>query len=154
MQQPTGFSLANTAVADRSLASLFSGIATGILPSTNADSLADYQRPKPTRSTSVDPRIVPLTIPPTHTNRTLVLCFDGTGDQFDNDNSNIVKFVSLLKKDDNKKQMVYYQVCVLSISGLHIHSLLRTRRASEHTRHRRLQTRRRRKSYRCAHIWF
>ncbi|KIL57003.1 hypothetical protein M378DRAFT_88465, partial [Amanita muscaria Koide BX008] len=41
--------------------------------------------------------------------RTLVLCFDGTGDQFDNDNSNIVQLVSMLKKDDKTKQMVYYQ---------------------------------------------
>ncbi|KAK1235171.1 hypothetical protein PQX77_001610 [Marasmius sp. AFHP31] len=48
-------------------------------------------------------------IPPEHPNRTLVLCFDGTGDQFDNDNSNIVEFFSLLKKDDCTKQMVYYQ---------------------------------------------
>ncbi|KAI0640161.1 hypothetical protein C8Q77DRAFT_1044697 [Trametes polyzona] len=41
--------------------------------------------------------------------RTLVLCFDGTGDQFDTDNSNVVKFFSLLKKDDRREQMVYYQ---------------------------------------------
>ncbi|KAK7034621.1 hypothetical protein VNI00_012262 [Paramarasmius palmivorus] len=48
-------------------------------------------------------------VPPEHWGRTLVLCFDGTGDQFDNDNSNIVEFFRLLKKDDRKKQMVYYQ---------------------------------------------
>ncbi|KAF9449973.1 hypothetical protein P691DRAFT_811324 [Macrolepiota fuliginosa MF-IS2] len=48
-------------------------------------------------------------VPPTHKHRTLVLCFDGTGDQFDDDNSNIVNFVSLLKKNDNSKQLVYYQ---------------------------------------------
>ncbi|KAF9256077.1 hypothetical protein L218DRAFT_837569, partial [Marasmius fiardii PR-910] len=48
-------------------------------------------------------------IPPEHPYRTLVLCFDGTGDQFDSDNSNIVEFFSLLKKDDRSKQMVYYQ---------------------------------------------
>ncbi|KAI0713137.1 hypothetical protein C8T65DRAFT_739009 [Cerioporus squamosus] len=41
--------------------------------------------------------------------RTLVLCFDGTGDQFDSDNSNVVKFFSLLKRDDRREQMVYYQ---------------------------------------------
>ncbi|KAK2462564.1 hypothetical protein APHAL10511_005407 [Amanita phalloides] len=41
--------------------------------------------------------------------KVLVLCFDGTGDQFDSDNSNIVQFVSMLKKDDKQKQMVYYQ---------------------------------------------
>ncbi|KIK76154.1 hypothetical protein PAXRUDRAFT_170739 [Paxillus rubicundulus Ve08.2h10] len=48
-------------------------------------------------------------IPPTHTHRTLVLCFDGTGDQFDADNSNIVQFFSMLRKDDPSQQLVYYQ---------------------------------------------
>lgn len=32
--------------------------------------------------------------------RTLVICLDGTGDSFDNDNSNVVNFVACLKKDD------------------------------------------------------
>ncbi|KAK7695136.1 hypothetical protein QCA50_002326 [Cerrena zonata] len=41
--------------------------------------------------------------------RTLVLCFDGTGDQFDADNSNVVLFFSMLKKDDRREQLVYYQ---------------------------------------------
>ncbi|TCD61534.1 hypothetical protein EIP91_008278 [Steccherinum ochraceum] len=41
--------------------------------------------------------------------RTLVLCFDGTGDQFDSDNSNVVQLVSMLKKDDTTQQLVYYQ---------------------------------------------
>ncbi|KAI9449825.1 hypothetical protein BJY52DRAFT_1126411 [Lactarius psammicola] len=45
----------------------------------------------------------------TTTTRTLVLCFDGTGDRFDADNTNIVQFSSFLKKDDKKQQMVYYQ---------------------------------------------
>jgi uncharacterized protein (DUF2235 family) len=73
-------------------------------------------------------------IPPSHPDlaRTLVLCFDGTGDYFDADvcvdifyprwpfhrtapfsvsqNSNIVQFFSMLKKDDKSQQMVYYQV--------------------------------------------
>ncbi|KAI9066492.1 hypothetical protein FKP32DRAFT_1601720 [Trametes sanguinea] len=49
-------------------------------------------------------------IPPNYPARTLVLCFDGTGDQFDADNSNVVAFFSLLKKDDRREQMVYYQV--------------------------------------------
>ncbi|KAH0837783.1 hypothetical protein J3R83DRAFT_5963 [Lanmaoa asiatica] len=48
-------------------------------------------------------------IPPGNTHRTLVLCFDGTGDQFDADNSNIIQFFSMLKKDDPLRQMVYYQ---------------------------------------------
>ncbi|KAL1692124.1 hypothetical protein GGG16DRAFT_52174 [Schizophyllum commune] len=49
------------------------------------------------------------TIPPTNRHRAIVLCFDGTGDQFDEDNSNIVSFLSLLKKDDPSHQLVYYQ---------------------------------------------
>ncbi|KAI9442826.1 hypothetical protein BJY52DRAFT_1317826 [Lactarius psammicola] len=46
---------------------------------------------------------------PPHTRRIFVLCFDGTGDQFDADNTNIVQFCSALKKDDASQQMVYYQ---------------------------------------------
>ncbi|KAI1814978.1 hypothetical protein GGS20DRAFT_584909 [Poronia punctata] len=41
--------------------------------------------------------------------RTIVICLDGTGDQFDNDNSNIVHFVSCLKKHSPEKQVTYYQ---------------------------------------------
>ncbi|TDL26426.1 hypothetical protein BD410DRAFT_520489 [Rickenella mellea] len=48
-------------------------------------------------------------IPPGGSCRTLVLCFDGTGDQFDDDNSNIVHLFSMLKKGDTSRQMVYYQ---------------------------------------------
>ncbi|KAJ7704860.1 hypothetical protein B0H17DRAFT_921007, partial [Mycena rosella] len=48
-------------------------------------------------------------IPPTHPFRTLVLCFDGTGDQFSLDNSNVVQFFSILPKADGTKQLVYYQ---------------------------------------------
>ncbi|KAK0221275.1 hypothetical protein IW262DRAFT_1296008 [Armillaria fumosa] len=55
------------------------------------------------------PKVIPKTIPPQHESRTLVLCFDGTGDQFDADNSNIVQLCWLLKKDDPSQQMVYYQ---------------------------------------------
>ncbi|KAI6012771.1 hypothetical protein F5J12DRAFT_904840 [Pisolithus orientalis] len=61
---------------------------------------------RPTIEMTEDPDDV---IPPTHDDRTLVLCFDGTGDQFDGDNSNIVQFFSMLKKDDPSEQMVYYQ---------------------------------------------
>lgn len=57
-------------------------------------------------------------IPPTHIYRTIVLCFDGIGDQLRNPldvsqnskNSNIVQFFSMLKKDEKSQQMVYYQV--------------------------------------------
>jgi uncharacterized protein (DUF2235 family) len=41
--------------------------------------------------------------------RTLIICLDGTGDQFDNDNSNVVHFVSCLKKHEPEKQVTYYQ---------------------------------------------
>ncbi|KAF8878551.1 hypothetical protein BD779DRAFT_1447630 [Infundibulicybe gibba] len=56
---------------------------------------------------SKDPE--PAYIPSDTGFRTLVLCFDGTGDQFDADNSNIVELFTMLKKDDHEKQMVYYQ---------------------------------------------
>ena len=74
-------------------------------------------------------------IPPSHDDRTIILCFDGTGDQFDADvcadtcsqcsplpqptaesllaqNSNIIQLFSMLKKDDKSQQVVYYQVCI------------------------------------------
>lgn len=41
--------------------------------------------------------------------RTLVMCLDGTGDQFDADNSNVVHFVSCLRKHTLEKQVTYYQ---------------------------------------------
>ncbi|EKM49551.1 uncharacterized protein PHACADRAFT_265089 [Phanerochaete carnosa HHB-10118-sp] len=41
--------------------------------------------------------------------RTLVLCFDGTSNQFDGDNTNVVKLYSLLKKDNTDDQLCYYQ---------------------------------------------
>lgn len=73
-----------------------------------------YDNPPPTgREGTVNPSPYPPVIPPpedTGPGRTLVLCFDGTGDQFNADNSNIVQLVSLLKKGDSTKQLVYYQV--------------------------------------------
>lgn len=66
--------------------------------------IAEHNKPSP-----IDRRY-PSVIPPKHSNRTLVLCFDGTGDEFDADNSNVVLLASLLKKDDITKQLVYYQV--------------------------------------------
>ncbi|KAF2874099.1 hypothetical protein BDV95DRAFT_604304 [Massariosphaeria phaeospora] len=41
--------------------------------------------------------------------RTVVICLDGTGDRFDRDNSNVVHFVSCLKKDTPNQQVTYYQ---------------------------------------------
>lgn len=40
---------------------------------------------------------------------TLVLCFDGTSSQYDEDNTNVVKLFALLKKDDTAEQLCYYQ---------------------------------------------
>ena len=75
------------------------------------DPIDERKKPLPRRrEETVDPRQCPPVIPPKHPNRTLILCFDGTGDQFDADNSNVVQLVSLLKKDDSTKQLVYYQV--------------------------------------------
>lgn len=39
--------------------------------------------------------------------RTLVLCFDGTSNEYDNTNSNVVKFFGLLNKDPSR-QLCYY----------------------------------------------
>jgi len=78
----------------------------GLPPS--ATSATFFQQSSPKEETTGG--LVPPVIPPTHSHRTLVVCFDGTGDQFDCDNSNIVQLVSLLKKDDRSKQLVYYQV--------------------------------------------
>lgn len=47
-------------------------------------------------------------IPPAHDYRTLVLCFDGTGSEFNTMNSNIGQFFTMLKKDSPNHQMVYY----------------------------------------------
>ncbi|CAE6457189.1 unnamed protein product [Rhizoctonia solani] len=55
------------------------------------------------------PQVIPADETLNLSGRSLVLCFDGTGDQYDHDNSNIVRFVQLLKKDDKKRQMIYYQ---------------------------------------------
>lgn len=41
--------------------------------------------------------------------RTLVLCFDGTTNIYDDTNTNVVKLFSLMKRDNREEQMVYYQ---------------------------------------------
>ncbi|KAI0269948.1 hypothetical protein BC834DRAFT_578837 [Gloeopeniophorella convolvens] len=53
-----------------------------------------------------------MTIPIASTNskrRTVVLCFDGTADEFSHMNTNVVKLFSLLKKDSIHDQICYYQ---------------------------------------------
>ena len=75
-------------------------------------------------------------VPEVHSQRTVVLCFDGTGDSFDKDvsqlpspshpgsypilngtlqNTNVVNFVATLKKDDPTTQLVYYQVICVTL---------------------------------------
>lgn len=53
--------------------------------------------------------------------RTIVICLDGTGDQFDGDNSNVVNFVACLKKDD-PNQLTYYQSGIGTYDGQGIKS--------------------------------
>ncbi|KAJ1309349.1 hypothetical protein OPQ81_006128 [Rhizoctonia solani] len=75
-------------------------------PAVAVTSRNEPSTPSSSKSTSF-PQVVPDLA--SHTGRNLIVCFDGTGDQYDQDNSNIVRFVQLLKKDDKSKQMVYYQ---------------------------------------------
>lgn len=49
-------------------------------------------------------------------NRSIIICLDGTGDQFDDDNSNIVHLVSCLKKAD-PTQLTYYQSGIGTYDG-------------------------------------
>ncbi|KAI5114823.1 hypothetical protein M0805_005238, partial [Coniferiporia weirii] len=84
-------------------------------PSSQARSAepSSSSAPGQMKQTSLDTGYKGPVIPPStkerRKHRTLVLCFDGTGDQFDNDNSNVVQLFSLLKKGDSKQQLVYYQ---------------------------------------------
>ncbi|CEL53213.1 hypothetical protein RSOLAG1IB_06179 [Rhizoctonia solani AG-1 IB] len=64
-----------------------------------------------------------LGVKPTRTKRSIVLCFDGTSNHFGNQNTNVIKLVELLKKNDPSKQMVYYQAGI----GTYSHSGLKTR---------------------------
>ncbi|KAI5477285.1 hypothetical protein MNV49_006506 [Pseudohyphozyma bogoriensis] len=54
--------------------------------------------------------------------RTIILAFDGTGDKFDGDNTNVVRFFETLKKGD-PTQLVYYQAGIGTYTGA---SALRT----------------------------
>lgn len=49
---------------------------------------------------------------PPSSRRSVVLCFDGTSNHFSKYNTNVVKLVELLKRNDPAKQMVYYQTGV------------------------------------------
>ncbi|KIM33348.1 hypothetical protein M408DRAFT_61645 [Serendipita vermifera MAFF 305830] len=41
--------------------------------------------------------------------RTLIVAFDGTSNEYDETNTNVVKLCAVLKMDDRDRQMVYYQ---------------------------------------------
>ncbi|QRW23944.1 hypothetical protein RhiXN_10268 [Rhizoctonia solani] len=69
--------------------------------------LVDYYHPQ-ARETYFRLGLKPKSTP----KRSLVLCFDGTSNQFSNRNTNVVKIFELLKKDDPDRQMVYYQTGV------------------------------------------
>ncbi|KAH9979975.1 hypothetical protein BGW80DRAFT_1514339 [Lactifluus volemus] len=47
--------------------------------------------------------------------RSLVLCFDGTANEFSKHNTNVVKLYSILKKDRPDVQLCYYQECALHL---------------------------------------
>jgi len=138
VQEPTDMSTAETMVNGNSPTTFtFHGIEG--LPSASSPTFADFDRPPPIRREgTIDPGAIPPVIPPNHSHRTLVVCFDGTGDQFDCDNSNIVQLVELLKKDDRTKQLVYYQVSCLMFNHRAC-SLSLHRQALGRTRHQKLQ---------------
>ncbi|KAG8900193.1 hypothetical protein FRB99_006193 [Tulasnella sp. 403] len=46
---------------------------------------------------------------PFYQGRRLILCFDGSGDSYDDDNTNIVRFFTALEKNCTDKQLCYYQ---------------------------------------------
>lgn len=73
---------------------------------------SNARRSDSNHQTSLDVDYTGPFVPPSSLNRprTLVLCFDGTDNAFGDNNSNVVQFFSLLKKDDPSQQMVYYQV--------------------------------------------
>ena len=72
------------------------------------------EKPKPKLPTTI--RAVQDSKSTERRGRNLVICLDGTGDQFDNDNSNVVNFVACLKKDD-PSQMTYYQSGIGTYDG-------------------------------------
>ncbi|CCO30034.1 putative protein YEL023C [Rhizoctonia solani AG-1 IB] len=49
------------------------------------------------------------TLKPARCGRTLILCFDGTSNRYNEKNTNVIKFVSLLQNDIPDQQLIYYQ---------------------------------------------
>ncbi|KZT19462.1 hypothetical protein NEOLEDRAFT_1077768 [Neolentinus lepideus HHB14362 ss-1] len=77
--------------------------------SNSSQSSVDTPVGIPWRGKDASRHWIPIEDPSSPRSRTLVLCFDGTGEQFDVDNSNIVQLMAMLRKDDASKQLVYYQ---------------------------------------------
>ncbi|KAI4716939.1 hypothetical protein E4T48_06872 [Aureobasidium sp. EXF-10727] len=78
-------------------------------PTASSNSTTLSEQPTAVHSTPQLPKYIHATKNgETLKGRTLIICLDGTGDQFDGDNSNIVHLVSCLKKDD-PNQITYYQ---------------------------------------------
>lgn len=50
-----------------------------------------------------------LQLPAPREPRTIVCCFDGTGNKFGEENSNVVRFFKALNREKPEKQVVYYQ---------------------------------------------
>lgn len=71
-----------------------------------------------TTGNSLPPPTVPMPNP-----RTLVLCFDGTADQYDAENTNVVRLFSLLQKGNNSSQLVYYQYVCLALCRSSVYSV-------------------------------
>ncbi|CAE6367659.1 unnamed protein product, partial [Rhizoctonia solani] len=67
-----------------------------------------------------------LGVKPSRSKRSIILCFDGTSNKFSNQNTNVIKLVELLKKNDPSEQMVYYQAGI----GTYSHSTFKTGIAS------------------------
>ncbi|TEB40268.1 hypothetical protein FA13DRAFT_1760849 [Coprinellus micaceus] len=112
-QEPTGVSMTETVVERNALPAFDSGV-HGLEETERIKVpkvLVTSESELPAKNGGLQPGPCPPVIPPPQPDRarTIVLCFDGTGDQFDADNSNIVQLVTLLKKDDHSKQLVYYQ---------------------------------------------
>jgi uncharacterized protein (DUF2235 family) len=83
---------------------------------TNGDAPEAYTFARKPPKLPVDISAVEDSKHPHPKGRTLVVCLDGTGDQFDHDNSNVVHFVATLKKDD-PNQVVYYQSGIGTYDG-------------------------------------
>ncbi|KAF8642929.1 hypothetical protein AX16_009317 [Volvariella volvacea WC 439] len=70
-------------------------------PSDSDGVMVDPSPNRPSKSSLPPP---PISTQP----RTIVCCFDGTGNKF-GENSNVVRFCTALRKDDPERQLVYYQ---------------------------------------------